>query len=460
MQKHSILFILSYLIIRVILFFNYNPEYIGGDAYSYEKMALSRQFTLNEYFKISKEKKEKINNYQFKNIYPYSDLNDVEHWEPGYPIFIKIIYKLKKNRNLIRIIQHAFIILSLLIWWHILKAYCKNKYHFIILFIILLHPFYVAFPQLLYTEVLDTLLISLFYLFYMKNYKTKFHYFAWGLIIGYYTLSETYILPLTIIFIFYYLLKMKSIKNKLILTSSFIIILIPTFYHNYIHTGGGILLSTKNSNNFWMSNNNIKIMNFDMNEIGWPLPKDYYSSPQKYQNIRPPCKVEYKEQTRCEAINAIDFALSEPFNFLKRILIKYTNLWSPNLFPFNYGFNLNALKLKETTSKMIHNSFVFFEIALIVSFFISISYLISIPLDRLTRTILTHFGYFHVIVSFGHGMVRYRLGYMILISVILYITFSKFPTQAPNKKIFIPSLLITGTFVLWVFINKLPLVFL
>jgi len=431
MNKFFLIFSALFIILRLVIFSNYNYDHMGGDSDSYEELAFNKRFALNEYFQISPDKLKKIRNYKFDTFdYPYLELNQVEFWEPGYPLLLKIIYKIDHNRDIVRTLQFIFIILIIFIWIKILRKYNINKYHLLVLGIILIHPFFLANPLLLYTEVFDSLLISLIYYYTLKENKSHLNFVMWGFCIAFFTITESYNLPLSIIFIISILFKNYDIKDKIYLTLTYLIILSPVFYHNYLHTDGGVLLSTKNSNNFWISNNHLPLLNFDMNENGWPLPQDYFSNKDKYPEIREPCYVSLKKQSRCEAINAIHFAVTNPLVFIKRIFNKYLNLWSPNLFAFNIGFNEYGLGLSRLTSTYIHNFYVLMEIMIIILFFFSLSYLLSIKKNKLEKLLLIQMAYFHFVIMFGHGMVRYRIGFMVLITTIIFIAISRFKTKS------------------------------
>tara|TARA_B100001971_G_scaffold215182_1_gene259193 strand:+ start:136322 stop:137716 length:1395 start_codon:yes stop_codon:yes gene_type:complete len=463
MKKIFIALLFFFIVSRLLIFITFNDHYMGGDAESYIKMAKHEAFTLSNYFSIKDSKLQSIRNYEFDSKdYPYLNINEVEFWEPGYPLFLKLMFfiSIDEGHNLIKMLQHVFLLLSFYIWWLILKKYRLKKSHFIIIFIILVHPFFLAAPQLLYTEVFDTLIMSLIYFYHLKAKENWKDYLILGLLIGFFTITESYNLPLSLVYICYLLIQSAPLKNKVLLFLAYFIPMLPVFYHNYLHTDGGFLLSTKNSNNLWVSNNNLPILNFDMNESGWPLPSDYFGNEDKYSEVRKPCYVEYKKQAQCEAKHAIIFALKNPALFIQRAYQKYKNLWSPNLFPFNKGFNIHGIGLTEKNSVIVHNIFVVFEILFTITFFFSVSILIAGNIDKLSLTILLQLIYFHAILIFAHGMVRYRLGYMGILTAIIFIALSKLNPTTLLRKRFILSFCFFLIFYFSVLYEKASVVFL
>ncbi len=416
-SPYTVVFILLFILVRVILVHHLDYNYGGGDAKAYEQAARD---TSSSYFSVTPDYLEKIRHYQFNDkdgTFPYHDINSHTFWEPGYILFLKLIYQIHDSRDLVIISQYLLVLLLVLIWIKILKTSFPIRGSLVVGALLLFHPFSLAQPTLLYTEIVDSVLIGAFIYFALtaKGYNNIYL----GLTAGVLLITESFYLPFICLVYAYLLLKQRSLKLILLQSIPLILIISPVVYHNYIYTDGAITLATKNSYNLWTDNNIFEPENYDQGENGSPGSK-FLKDNSLHPNARQPCKVLFKDQQSCELKNFITFVTSSPSLFISRSLVKWQNFWSPNLFGFGFGFNKYALKLDDKWSARVNNFYVLLEVLFQLVFLICFC-LCFFQKSVLISFIKGHFLFVHLVIAIGHGMIRYRFPMVPSMIAIIYI---------------------------------------
>ncbi|EPS47648.1 hypothetical protein CFSAN002369_21398 [Clostridium botulinum CFSAN002369] len=198
----------------------------------------------------------------------------------GYPFALGIFYRLMGSNDIIlgKILNVIFSSITLIIILNILlKVFHNKKLIYITLFIITFLPNYIAYNNVLGSEVLITLLLSIIIYLQLCNFNNKFRYAIIGLFIGLATLTKPFFILYPVIIAITEWLKNKNIKEtfKIFFISYSIVFLIvaPWTYRNYKHfnllvpvsyNGGYVLFINNNSNNqngAWMRISDIDLSN-------------------------------------------------------------------------------------------------------------------------------------------------------------------------------------------------------
>ncbi|WP_051931826.1 glycosyltransferase family 39 protein [Clostridium sp. KNHs214] len=206
----------------------------------------------------------------------------------GYPYTLGYFYKLMGSNNIFlgKILNLLLSSITLIIILLILLKLCKNILSVHIAYtIITFIPNYIAYNNVLGSEILITFLLSVIIYLQLCNFNVIIRYITMGIFIGFAALTKPFFLVYTIMISLIYWLKNKNKKETFklffITTIFMLIVVAPWTYRNYkkfnliipvSHNGGYVLFINNNSNNkngAWMSVENINVSN--------DLKKDFYT---------------------------------------------------------------------------------------------------------------------------------------------------------------------------------------
>jgi hypothetical protein len=458
---HSVILILLFMALRVIVISHFNIHYGNGDNRAYEKIARDQtSFSLPQYFEVTPDYLHKLSHYQYTDtigIFPYLDIETQTFWEPGYILLLKLLYAVNDSNNFVIFFQYFLSLIIVFVWIKIIETSFPIKRSLLISLFIIFHPFFLTHPALLYTEILDSLLIGLCIYFGIKNQGSR--NILLGLCAGLLAITESFYLPLILFGYICLYIKHRSWRFTAAQLIPLLIITAPLLYHNYVYTAGDVTLATKNSYNLWANNNVFPPINYDQNENGSPA-SEYFKDNSIFQNPRSPCKTSLKDQQGCELKSFLNFVLASPGLFMSRALLKWQNFWSPNLFGFNFGFNLHALGLNNYWSAILNNLYMVFEIVFQLIFVICFC-LCFFQKNMLLNLMTAHFIFIHIVIAIGLGMIRYRYPLVPEMIAIIFIaaTSKKFLMDIKARPIrFYTLLSVCLFFMISNWIIKIPLI--
>ena len=187
--------------------------------------------------------------------------NRVFFMSPLYPYFLAIIYFLGgDNIDLVRIIQHFLGILSLVLFYQVLKQLFAPGTRLLAMAMFVGYPLFVFLEsQLLLASLLTFLVISLLF-FQIRNEKQQGAGLSLvtGIIIGLLSAGRgTFIVFLPVILIFIYMRYNPEKRRKCIITAflGFALVIGPICLRNYLVSKQFVLLTTNSGLNFYIGNN-------------------------------------------------------------------------------------------------------------------------------------------------------------------------------------------------------------
>jgi hypothetical protein len=240
--------------------------------------------------------------------------------------------------------------------------------------------------------------------------------------------------------------------SLLLVALGFVLVLAPTYLRNHNVSGGYWVLSTKAPWNFWKDNNNLKLVNHDWRqptvrvhawlkayyELGSAAQASALLSGVHYDEsnpiVRPPCDGLLDEMGSCERRNAIAYILEDPVRFLKRAIHKNASLWSPNNYIFNrappghVAWNQNfRVELPTFIRYGLQMWVMFLYLAVMLAFFLGITAKPTNERQRYAAAFVSLCLLFlvFVVVSAGHGITRFRLPFMLPISMFAVLGFAR-----------------------------------
>lgn len=350
----------------------------------------------------------------------------------GYPFALGIFYRLIGSNDIIlgKILNVIFSSITLIIILNILlKVFHNKKLIYITLFIIAFLPNYIAYNNVLGSEVLITLLLSIVIYLQLCNFNNKFRYAIIGLFIGLATLTKPFFILYPVIIAITEWLKNKNIKEtfKIFFISYSIVFLIvaPWTYRNYKHfnllipvsyNGGYVLFINNNSNNqngAWMRISDINLSSKTKNKF-----KEY-----KF-NYKASIENEINQVMLKPELNNIfgqegkKWIIHYPNKFIKMGMLRTKNTFFNGAGDiYQWGMNSNA---KNNWSVLRNNYFSNFCNAIIY--------------------ILDFFGFFYVIYNFKNILISFfnkesTVPYIksILVLNILYFIFISFVFEGQQR---------------------------
>lgn len=213
----------------------------------------------------------------------------------GYPYTLGYFYKLMGSNNIFlgKILNVLLSSVTLIIILFILFKLCKNMLSVHIAYtIITFIPNYIAYNNVLGSEILITFLLAVIIYLQLCNFNATLRYITMGIFIGLAALTKPFFLMYTIIISIIHWLKSKNRKETFklfsITTVLMFIVVAPWTYRNYkkfnliipvSHNGGYVLFINNNSNNktgAWMP-----VANIDVSES---LKREFYEHNFKYRD--------------------------------------------------------------------------------------------------------------------------------------------------------------------------------
>ncbi len=221
-KKDNLYIILFFaLILRLVYAIYFSPKNIGipsGDAFGYDKLAIN----ILKYGQLS-----------------YEVGKPTAHREPGYPIFLAVIYFLfRYNVLAVKIVQSLISVFSVYLIFLIGKELFNKKVGVVSALVASVYPAFIYYSSVILREtiVLFFLLLMIFLMikiFDDENEKKFFYAIYFGIISSVTSLVNSVIIMVFGVLVVYYFLTKKDFKKLVIILISFSLIYGIWVYRNY-----------------------------------------------------------------------------------------------------------------------------------------------------------------------------------------------------------------------------------
>ena len=411
-------------------------------------------------------------------------------WDPLYPaVLAAVSATLGPSFDVVRALQVVLSALTMLLGMRVVRDVFpgdrRAETFFGVLFVANLA--FAGYATKLLGETIDALLMTaLFWLALRLGRDRLRDSIALGLLLGVYVSLKSYwlqLLPFYVAFAWWARARCsddvvpapRQWLHAAATVAAVALVLAPTFVRNHNVAGLPFAISTKASWNFWKDNNNFRIENHAWRQPtlrirSWlkpyyetgsaeavsPLLENVYDDPR--EPARPPCDVTLVELGSCERNRAIAFAFEDPPRFVRRALQKNLNVWSPNSYIFNraeagpWAWHQNfRVEVPEPLRWLLQLAVMAVYIAVMLGCFLAVALPVRSRGDAVVRALLALCiaALVFVVVPVGHGLTRFRLPYMVPLTMLAALGFAntREALAQPRVRLVFPAVL-TALFVI------------